>query len=228
MMNKAITHADDLNAWLYGIKEGLIKETRYQINPDDSEINSFCKEPHAQCIKGVAGASVSFDNNSVISQLTNAISAQNEEAIKSNRLCCQEIKRIINKDESKKDRTKKIHTLIIKMIGRASAKRSTDKSEALSVTCTHFINSENVGMAQYELIHQFKELGFPDIGFAQGTVQALYIGNFLYSDSSTPSNFTVFAFHEVEPLSNSRQKDYLVCQLVQTQGQKKTLDEIKA
>ncbi len=83
-------------------------------------------------------------------------------------------------------------------------------------------------MAQYELIHQFKELGFPDIGFAQGTVQALYIGDFLYSDSSPPSNFTVFAFHEVEPLSNSCQKDYLVCQLVQTQGQKKTLDEIKA
>jgi hypothetical protein len=105
---KAITHADNLNAWLYCVKVGLIKETRYQINPDDSEINSFCKERHAQCIKGVAEASVSFDNNSVISQLTNAISTQNEEAIKSNRLRCQEIKRTINKEESKKDRTKKI------------------------------------------------------------------------------------------------------------------------
>ena len=114
------------------------------------------------------------------------------------------------------------------MIGRASAKSSTDKSEALSVMCTRFINLENVGMAQYKLIHQFKELGFPNIGFAQGMVQALYIGVFLYSDSSTPSNFTVFAFHEVEPLSNSRQKDYIICQLDQTQGQKKTLDKIKA
>jgi hypothetical protein len=71
-------------------------------------------------------------------------------------------------------------------------------------------------------------LGFPNIGFAQGTVQALYIGDFLYSNSSTPINFTVFVFHEVEPLSNSCQKDYLVCQLVQTQGQKKTLNKIKA
>ncbi len=71
-------------------------------------------------------------------------------------------------------------------------------------------------MAQYKLTHQFKELGFPDIGFAQGMVQALYIGNFLYSNSSTPSNVTVFAFHKVEPLSNSCQKDYLICQLVQT------------
>jgi hypothetical protein len=41
MANKAITHADDLNAWLYGVKVGSIKETRYQINPDDLEINSF-------------------------------------------------------------------------------------------------------------------------------------------------------------------------------------------
>ncbi len=113
------------------------------------------------------------------------------------------------------------------MIGRASAKSSTNKSEALSATCTRFIDLENVRMAQYELIHQFKELGFPDIGFAQGTVQALYIGDFLYSNSSTPSNFTVLAFLEVEPLSNSCQKDYLICQLVQTQGRSKMLNKIK-
>ena len=30
----AITHADDLNAWLYGVNVGSINETRYQINPD--------------------------------------------------------------------------------------------------------------------------------------------------------------------------------------------------
>jgi nucleoside phosphorylase len=83
-------------------------------------------------------------------------------------------------------------------------------------------------MAQYELVHQFKDLGFPDIGFAQGTAQALFVGDFLYADSSTPSNFTVFAFHEQEPLSDSRQNDYLICQLVQIQGQKKSLDKIKA
>jgi hypothetical protein len=34
--HKAITHADDLNAWLYGVKTGLISETCYQLNPDDA------------------------------------------------------------------------------------------------------------------------------------------------------------------------------------------------
>jgi len=100
------------------------------------------------------------------------------------------------------------------MIRRASAKSSTDQSEAISATCSRFLNSENVGMAQYELVHQFKEFGFPDIGFAQGTAQALFVGDFLYADSSTPSNFTVFAFREQEPLPNSPQNDYLICQLV--------------
>ncbi len=81
-----------------------------------------------QCIKGVAGTSVALDNSSVISQLTNAISAQNVEATESNRLHRQEIERTINKEETKKDRTKKIHTSIINMIGGAAAKSSTDES----------------------------------------------------------------------------------------------------
>ena len=91
-----------------------------------------------------------------------------------------------------------------------------------------FINSDIIGLAQYKLIHQFKEGGFPDVTFASGTIQTLYLGDFLYSDSSSPSNFTVFTFHEQEPNSSNQQTDYLICHLVQEQGQKKSLDEIKA
>ena len=123
----ATTHADDLNAWLYGVNMGSINETRYQINPGDTEVMFFCKERSAQCIKAVAETSVALDNSSIISQLTNTISTQNEEATESNRLCHQEIDRTINKEETKKDRTKKIHDSIINMIGHASAKSSTDK-----------------------------------------------------------------------------------------------------
>jgi hypothetical protein len=54
------------------------------------------------------------------------------------------------------------------------------------------------------------------------------VGVFQYADASTPSNFTVFAFHKQEPLLDSHQNDYLICQLIQTQGQKKLLDEMKA
>jgi hypothetical protein len=54
------------------------------------------------------------------------------------------------------------------------------------------------------------------------------LGDFLYSDSSLPSNFTVFAFHEQEPSSLKQQTDYLICHLIQEQGRKKSIDEIKA
>ena len=57
MTNLALAHADDLNAWLYGVKMGSINETRYKINPDDMEVMNLCKERLGQCIKGVLGTS---------------------------------------------------------------------------------------------------------------------------------------------------------------------------
>ena len=228
MTSLALIHADDLNAWLYSVKVGSINETRYQINPDDVEVTAFCKEWHVQRIKGLQGTAASLDDISVISQLTNAISTQNKEAIKIKQTLPPKYRtHNIEKEETKKDRTHKIHPSIIKMIGLTSAKSLTDESEALPTTCTRFLNSDNVEMAQCKPIHQFKELVFPYIGFAQGMTQALYVNDFLYANSSTPSNFTVFAFHEQEPLLDSRQNDSLIFQSVQTQGQKKLLDKMK-
>ncbi len=90
----AVTHADNLNAWLYGVKTGLVPKTRYSVNPDDTKIATFCNERHLQCItlnamtvtSTRAGGAVIVNNASVISQLTNAISILNKEAIESNNL----------------------------------------------------------------------------------------------------------------------------------------------
>jgi hypothetical protein len=65
------------------------------------------------------------------------------------------------------------------------------------------VQVENVGMAKYNIVHQFKEEGFHDVTFASGTTNALYLGGFLYANSSTPSNFTIFAFHKQEPNSDN-------------------------
>jgi hypothetical protein len=101
------------------------------------------------------------------------------------------------------------------MIAHTAAQSSNDENKNLPATFTCFVNCGNVGMAQYDLVHQFKEQGFPDVAFALGTTQALFIGAFLYSDSSIPSNFTIFAFNEQEPNSNNCQQDYLICHLLQ-------------
>jgi hypothetical protein len=68
------------------------------------------------------------------------------------------------------------------MISHAAAAILNDKSENLPATFTGLINCENVGMAQYNLVHHFEEQGFPDIAFALGTIQAFFVGEFLYAN----------------------------------------------
>jgi hypothetical protein len=113
------------------------------------------------------------------------------------------------------------------MISRPAAVTSNDKNKNLPATFTCFINCENVSMAQYNLVHQFKEQGFSDIAFELGTMQALFVGEFLYAKLSTPSNFTMFSFYKQQPNLGNHQQDYLICHLLQVVGQKKLLGEIK-
>jgi hypothetical protein len=114
------------------------------------------------------------------------------------------------------------------MLTRAAVTDRNDKDKEIAPTCLRFINSNNVGLAQYKLINQFKESGFPDVTFALGMTQALHLGDFLYINLSSPSNFMVFAFHEQEPNSSHQQTDCLICHLFQKQGQKKSINYIKA
>jgi hypothetical protein len=172
----------------------------------------------------VQGGAVA-NNDAILQQ---AIAAQGKATTETNDLRRMEIQHQQTREENKKDRTKKLHPIILKMVSRAAGTHSTDKNEALPATFTRFINCNNVGMAQHDLIHQFKDLGYMDVSFASGTTQALYMGEILYLDSSNPSYFTIFAFHKQEPNSNERQNDYLICHLLQVEGQKKSLDKIKA
>lgn len=231
---KAVEHADDLCAWLYGVKAGLIPETRYAVNPDDIEVEAFGIERNAQCITANqttvtgTGEVVMLDGATVISQLTNALTIQNEHLGDANIINRKNQTLAEQREDQKKDRTKKLHSSIKTMLQRAAATDPHDEDSEIAPSCLRFLNSENTGMAQFELSHQFSALKIDDVGFAAGTVQALYVGEFRYADSSTPSNFSVFAFYEQAPNAVTQKMDYLVCHLIQEQGQKKSLDEIKA
>jgi hypothetical protein len=80
----AVTHANDLCAWLYGVQTGLVQETRYSVNPDDEEIEAFRTKRHNQSITSSqimttrTGEAVMLDGATVISQLTNALTIQNK------------------------------------------------------------------------------------------------------------------------------------------------------
>ena len=231
----AVTHADDLCAWLYGAKTGLIPETRYSVNHDNEEVEAFYIKRHNDCIiismeltGSRAGEALMLDGNTVISQLANALTIQNEHLEDTNVINRKNLILAEERKKKEKDRTKKIHPAILSMLKRAAATDPNDDNSNITPSCLRFINSDNVGMVQFELTHQFASYRLDDVGFAAGTVQALHVGEFLYSDSSTPSNFTVFAFYKQAPNSGKQQMNYLICHLIQEQGQKKSLDEIKA
>ena len=85
-INSAIPQADDLFAWIWSVKEGLVPETRYSVNPDDEEVEPFFFKRQKDCISSVSfsvestgpRAGLALEGNTVISQLTNALTIQNE------------------------------------------------------------------------------------------------------------------------------------------------------
>jgi hypothetical protein len=68
------------------VKEGLVPETRYSVNPDDEEVEPFFFKRQKDCISSVSfsvestgpRAGLALEGNTVISQLTNALTIQNE------------------------------------------------------------------------------------------------------------------------------------------------------
>jgi hypothetical protein len=162
-------------------------------------------------------------------QLSASIARQSEEAATSNQLRKDEIERKREHDDEKKDRIRKyLHPSIVKMLTHASATSRLEIDTELTSACKKFLNASTQGHAEQELSHQFETLNLLDVCFAPGIIQNLYLGEFIYGNTSCPSNFTVFAFFEQPPLSDAKQQSYLACHLIHENGQKQSLDDIKA
>ncbi len=105
MQEMAITHTEDLNAWSYGIKCGLIPEIRYFVIPDEKEVADFfhrlAPSMHQNAGQGLAqGGGVPVDNDAILRQLIAAIAVQNKAATESNDLHQDKIQRQQNKEEN--------------------------------------------------------------------------------------------------------------------------------
>jgi hypothetical protein len=151
LQGNAITDSDDLNTWLFGMKVGLINETT--VIPNNVKVLTFCNNQHLQFITlnttmTTAAGEVTLDNALLISQLTNAVSIQNKEAIKSNNFCHKDIERQIEREEKKKEQTKKIHPAIINMLRRVAATHKNEETEENYNMCLRFINAENIKLVQ--------------------------------------------------------------------------------
>ena len=98
-------------------------------------------------------------------------------------------------------------------------------------TFLRFINCKSEARAEHKLNVLFESLGIEDAAWSTGLTHSLYVGQFLWADQCTPSNFSAFSFFSLNSIDYGEKRidqhhRHILCHLVQTQGQGKTLDEL--
>ena len=238
----AKNHAEDFQLWLYGVLTGKIPETRFYIRPDDGELKNYANARHKECIfssleevEVAASNPTSATSESVLRQLSNSMTLQNETNKETNDLRKLEFERLREKDKTSKDRMKKLHHSFSNQVLMASAKLVMVEDELELRTpkepvesCKKFYKCETAGLAEQELYEQFKALKMPEVDFAHGTVQAILSGYILYNVGGSPSNLSAFCFCEQNPVQSEGPSDGLILHLVATQGRGRTIEEINS
>ena len=82
------------------------------------------------------------------------------------------------KDDDKKYRMLKLHSSFLNMLLNASSTDGDRAAKEITSACRSFFNQEATVLANQKLLVLFRELGFQDVGFAHGVVQALLSGHF--------------------------------------------------
>ncbi len=190
---------------------------------------------HAKCIlpplgaMGIQGATGQPGHleHEVFKSLGKGLKRMGEAADEANLLKQEEIKLRGDKDDKKKDCIKDMHPSISKMILMASALDNEIQGE-YAESFKAFYNSKNHGYANMELHHQFDAKGFHNVGFAEGTVLALWSGLLKRSNPTAPSNCTPFAFQEIQPANMNQKSRSLICMMInQKGGLAQSAEEIK-
>ena len=113
------------------------------------------------------------------------------------------------------------------MLRMAAGGDCKDERDDIAESIKVFLNCDNTALAMQELYDQFRSKGLGDVCFAHGTVKALYNGMLQYSDGSTPSNLSLFAFIEQNSLMQDEiQNNALKLTLVNQVGNDQSLSKI--
>jgi hypothetical protein len=186
-----------------------LKEARFNINPDNNELQKFSTVRHAECIlsplreTGTTPFSIARTvgqpghlKHKVFKSLGEGLKQMGEAADEANSFKQEEIKLKGEEDKKKKDQIKEMHPSISLMILMASAIKPDIQGECAD-SFKSLYNSKNHCYADLELHQQFEAKGFHNVEFAESTTLALWSGLLRRSNPTGPSNCTPFAFREL-------------------------------
>jgi hypothetical protein len=204
-------HMDPFTNWVFAIKLGLLDEVRYSIDPDNKELLDFSVICQENCILPLVGGGTSNgmsnskspgNTTGVFKNLSEGLKCIGEATNKTDILRKEEMRLKGEDNALKKDQIKDMNLSISNMILMASATKS-DQILTFSNSFKSFFNSKNQAYAaDMESHHQFdtKDL-LQNVGFAKGTVLALWSGLLKRSNPTAPSNCTSFAFCKLQPVN---------------------------
>jgi hypothetical protein len=105
LAQKASEHIIHSIRWLWANGEGLIETTKYIIDNDDGEMKAYKKDRQEKCI--LPPIKIDYPTSSSSNQLITTLSKISEMTQESNTLRPIEMERNRERDEAKKNRTKK-------------------------------------------------------------------------------------------------------------------------
>jgi hypothetical protein len=105
---------------------------------------------------------------------------------------------------------------------------SNSPAEEISPSYLRIINSNTACMADRKLQTQMSELGHTDTSFAHGLAASLYMGDIMWNNQSSPSNLSLFAVFELDPLLLMQMARCCQLHLLSKNTKGKSMNKIKA
>jgi len=217
-------YAVELCYFLWCIANDKVEGTKTVLRLDDNDVLSYQMSRQNQCISRPTqqGHQAGISDNGTFRQLSAAISMQSEETREANNLRRQEIRLSMEREEQKRDKFQKLHISTQNMILNASSTDGDRRAQELSPHAKSFYTKDSEGLADQDLKYSLDLISQENTSFAHGTVQCLRIGNYLYSDSVTPNNFSFFSFNE-QSAGTSNNERQLIIHLTQSHSQGQTI-----
>jgi hypothetical protein len=155
---RGIVHADNFCSWAWETGVERVKESIIEVNAEDAELETYRSSCHCKCITGFSNNNNTGNQQAgnrgaymdVLYQLTASIARQTEETLTSNQLHKNKIERNREHDEEEKDRTKKIHKSIIRMLENAAAASALEVNLELVKGCQKILNADTKGSVEQD------------------------------------------------------------------------------
>jgi hypothetical protein len=177
----ATVQAKRFSLWAFAVFKGYIKESSFNIDPDNEELQKHCNKRHAKCIMlyliSVASTQTSMTNQvKILQQLGAGLNQMGEAKKIANTYTKGNMQLKELKVENKKDRVCDLHPSTKHMLKMASA-TELDQNGELCNTFKSFFNSKNHSAADIQLHQLMEDKGFSDTVFGEGVSMTLWSGN---------------------------------------------------